>query len=409
MPRYGFKAYDSGGRLERGEIDAETPRAALDALSRRGLFPLEIANDAPASSDTPWWNRELSGPRALPLAAQAMLARELATLLKADIPIDEVLRIVALQPRITGTTRRLVQAVEADVTAGSALSEALAARGGAIPEYFWRLVSAGESSGALPQVLVELAGFLDQSLRLRKQLLTAMLYPLVLLVAAVISIGVIVTIMVPALLPLFQDASVEPPYMLSFLSRLERFLVGSWPIALLAGASLALIGILATRNERGAAFWDRAVLKLPVAGSLVQRGSTARIARTLATLLRNGVPMLDALEAVSGVVRNRLYRAAIRNARDDVNRGQPLLASLSRSALLPPLALRLLGLGEQTGQLATMLTRIADIYEHDQQQQLERLLAFATPAITILIGCLVGFLMITVFGAILGLNEAVLR
>ncbi len=409
MPRYGFTAYDSGGRLERGEVDAESQRAALDTLSRRGLFPLEIGSNDQASRDVRWWNRELLAPRSLPLAAQAMLARELATLLKADIPVDEVLRIIALQPRIGGATRRVVEAVEADVVAGSALSEALAARDGAVPDFFWRLIGAGEASGALAQVLAELADFLEQSLRLRKQLLTALLYPIVLLLAAVLSIGVIVTIMAPALLPLFQDAGAEPPFLLTLLSRLERFLVGSWPITLLFAACLALVGLLATRNERLASLWDRAVLGAPIAGGLVQRGSTARFARTLATLLRNGVAVMDALDAVAGVVRNRAYRSAIRQTREDVNRGQPLLASLSNSGLFPQLALRLVGLGEQTGQLATMLTRVADIYEHDQQQQLERLLAFVTPAVTILIGCLVGFLMITVFGAILGLNEAVLR
>ena len=410
MPKYGFKAYDGAGRLEHGEIDAETPRAALDAIARRGLFALEIINDTgTAKRDVSLWHREVLGSGTLPLAAQATLARELATLIKADIPIDEVLRIVALQPRIGRATRQLVEAVEADVVAGSALSQAMAAQRPALPDYFWRLVGAGEAGGALPKVMAELSDTLEQSVRLRKQLLTAMLYPVVLLVTALISVAVIMTIMVPALLPLFRDAGAEPPFLLAALGQAAQLLSGHWPIVLAIVAGLVAALIWATRDARVAGLWHRAELRLPFIASHVQRGSTAQITRTLAMLLRNGVPMLEALETSAGVVRNRVYAAALRQARSDVNRGGSILASLSESALFPPLALRLIGIGEQTGQLAMMLTRIADVYEHDQRQQLDRLLAFATPAITIVIGCLVGLLMVTVFSAIIGLNEVVLR
>jgi general secretion pathway protein F len=350
----------------------------------------------------------------LPLAAQAMLARELATLLKADLPLDEVLRVVALQPRIGAAARQLVTAVLERVMGGSALSAALAAGGGSgqansVPQHFWRLVRAGEASGTLPQVLDELATYLEQSARLRGQVITAMLYPMVLLFAALVTVLVIVTVLVPAIVPLFQDAGVPPPLLVSALLTVERALFGHWPLSLLTlGAIIGLI-VWSRQSEHGRLLRDRLVLRLPVLAGLVQRGNTAQFARTLATLTRNGVPMLEALHVVGGTVRNRVFRTAIREAEVAVNQGGTLLGSLTRCGLFPDLALRLVALGEQTGQLSGMLTRVADIYEHDLQQQLQRILGITTPLITLGIGVFVGALILTVMSAMLGLNETVLK
>jgi len=410
MPKFAFRAYDSGGRVERGEIDAETQRAALDRLARRGLYPFDIGPEAKAGGSLASnWQRELFVPRSISLAAQATLARELATLLKAGLAVDEALRIIALQPRLGRSMRQLVEAVEADVLGGASLSQALAARERAIPEYFWRLVSAAEASGALPSVLEELSAYLDHSVRIRKQLITAMVYPMVLVAAAIISLTIILVVMVPAIVPLFEDAGAKPPFILAAFASVSRWVSANWPILLFVAATLGFALVWVARDQRVREAWHRAKLRIPIIGGHVQRDSTARFGRTLAMLLRNGVPMLDALETTVGVVRNRTYGAAIRHARDEVNRGQSLVGSLSETGLFPPLALRLMSIGEHSGQLAEMMGRLAGIYEHDQRQQLERLVAFVAPAITIAIGGLVGFLVITIFGAIVGLNEAVLR
>lgn len=412
MPLYSFKAYDNAGRLEQGELEAESREAALEKLGRTGRFPFDIAPAMPGrdgTSTTPWWNRDLLGRRVLPLATLAILARELATLTKAALPIDEVLRVVALQPRIGARARKLVEVVLDRVIGGASLSEALAAEGDAIPQHFWRLVRAGEVSGTLPQTLEELAGFLEQSARTRGQLITALLYPMVLVAAALVTVAVIMTVMIPAIMPLFQDAGRQPPVVVSVLVWMQQLVTHNWPLMLVLLAGL-IVGLLTLRrSERALIAKDRLVLRMPIVGSLVQRSQTMRLARTMATLTRNGVPMLEAIGVTAGVMRSRAFAAALREAERTVNQGGSLLAPLAASGLMPDLALRMIALGEQTGQLSPMLTRIADIYEHDVQQQLQRLLGIATPVITVVIGVLVGALILSVMSAMIGLNETVLR
>ena len=338
-----------------------------------------------------------------------MLARELATLVRADIPVDEALRLITLQPRLGARARRVVAVALERVVAGESLFDALAAEAGAIPDHFRWLVRAGEASGRLAQVLEELAQFLELSARVRSQIVTAMLYPLVLLMGACVTLIIIATVMVPAIVPLFRDAGVEPPVLLRALAAVEGAIVVWWPLSVTVLLALVAVVVWSLRSEAGRAQRDRLLLRLPVLGGLTRDTSTARLARTLATLVRNGVPLLDALRVTAGAVPNRAFRAALVTAQEEVNTGAPLWASLERTGLLPELAARFLRLGEETGQLAPMLTRAADIYDHDVQQRLQRVLSIAAPVVTIGIGLGIGALILSVMGAMLGLNEAVLR
>lgn len=408
--KYIFKAYTNTGRLESGEVEADSEPAALDLLTDRGLFALEIARAGNSSTPaTAWWRRELSSPRPLDLAGQAMLARELATLLRAGVTVDEALGIIELQPHIKTRLKNLLARVQTDVRAGVTLSAALAGCDGVVPETFWMLVRAGEASGTLKEVLAELARSLDEIVRMRKQLLTAMVYPLLLLVASGVTMAVIISVMVPAIVPLFRDAGVEPPALISLLAGIETALVNFWPLIVAPLCAGVVTWRCARRSETAAVVIDGILLRLPLVRGTIQRVETAKLARTLSMLLGNGVPLLSALRVSGNAVGNRIMRAAVFRAEDEVNRGGTLLSSLAGSGLLPPLAIRLISLGEETGQLPAMLARVAEIYEEDVRQRMERFLAVSTPAVTIVIGGLVGFIMLSVVSAMLSLNEVVLR
>jgi general secretion pathway protein F len=405
MPLYRYRAYDKSGALAEGEIETRSRELALQQLHQRGFHPLDVAEDKPKSTAR-WWDREVFGSGELPLSGLALLTRELATLVKAEIPLDDALRIVSLQPLIPARIRRVTKAVHEAVRGGESLAGALAARGAEFPEYYWRLVQAGESSSTLGDVLEDIGSFLERSNEMRSQVTSALVYPAVLLTAAMAALGVILTVLL-TVMPLFKDAGKAPPAMLSFLVNAQAALAENWVLVLALLAAVALALALAWRSPALRLTIDRAILRLPVVGGLVAARETARFSRTLSTLSHNGVPMLDAVRISGSVLQNKAFNLAAAAAGESLKEGGSLSQPLAKSGLFSELALRLMAVGEQTAQLDTMLMRVAQIFESMLQRQLSRLMTLLTPFLTLLIGGMVGWLIISVMTAIMGINDIV--
>ena len=408
MPRYSYKAYDRDGARTQGELAAATREGALETLVRRGQFPLELTEGG-AGGELPWWQREVFGSGRLPLPTLSLFTRELTSLVKADLPIDEALRLVAMQPMLPMRLRQTVKSILARVVEGEALSDALAAEGKTFPEFYWRLVRAGEASGSLGDVLEDLAGFLDRSAETRGRVASALLYPAVLILAALIAIGVIVTVLLPTITPLFKEAGAEPPLLIKWLGGAEEALRGHWTAVLGVIAALVIGAIAAFQSRPFRLAFDAMLLRLPLIGTLIERRESGRLARTLATLLRNGVPMIDAVRIGGSVLSNGAMSAAVRRAGDEIKEGGVLSSSLTRSGLFSDLFLRLTVVGEETGQLDTMLQRVAAIYESALDRQVQRLTSLITPVVTLLIGGVVGGLILTVMSALISVNDLALR
>lgn len=404
MPRYLYRAYDQHGVLKRGEIETQSREAAIDALQRRAFHPLEVTEGGAASSQR-WWQREVFGGGYLSLPDLTLFTRELATLVKADLPLDEAIRIVSLQPLMSAKIRTVTKAVLDGVREGNSLSGALAARGQDFPEYYWRLVQAGEASGSLGEVLEDISTFLERSSEVRGQLGSALVYPCILLAAAGAALGVILTVLLPTIVPLFKDAGVTPPATIQFLVNAQEAIARNWLLVLMTLAGLAVAVIAAGQDDRLRLIRHRALMRLPVIGSLVANRETARFARTLATLTRNGVPMLEAVRLSGSVLRNRAFLTTVELAGESLKEGGTLSAPLVTSGLFSELSLRLIAVGEQTGQLEAMLMRVANIYEATLQRQLARLTSLVTPILTLAVGGMVGGLILTVMSAILSINE----
>lgn len=407
MPRYRFSVYDQHGTLTKGTIEAPTRKAALDMLHLRGQLALDLEEDTGLASAGPrWWEREITfGSGGLPIASLALFTREMATLVKADLTVDKALSIVAVQPMIPRRTRQAAAALNAAVREGQPLSSALAQRAPEFPEYYWRLVQAGEVSGTLGEVLDNLAGFLERTGETRSQITSALLYPAVLLVAAVAAIAVIMGVLVPTLVPLFSDAGAPLPPALRFLVDVQAFVSSHW-LALAGGlAVLLVLALLGLRSPALRLSLHRLVLRVPIVGQLIAERETARFARTLATLARNGVAMLDAVRISGNVLQNRAFALAVANAGQALQEGRGLSEPLHESGLFADLAMSLVTVGEQTGQLEPMLMRVAEVYESMVQRRLSRLLSLLTPVLTLVIGGLVGALILSVMNAILSVNE----
>jgi general secretion pathway protein F len=406
MPLYRYRAYDKSGALAEGEIETRSRELALQQLHQRGFHPLDVAEDKPRGTER-WWEREVFGSGALPISGLALLTRELATLVKAEIPLDDALRIVSLQPLIPARIRRVTKAVHEAVRGGASLAEALAARGAEFPEYYWRLVQAGESSSTLGDVLEDISTFLERSNDMRSQVTSALVYPAVLLVAALGALGVILNVLLPTVMPLFKDAGQVPPPMLSFLVNAQAALAEHWLVVLVVLAAIGFALSMAWRSPALRLTIDRSILRLPVVGGIVAARETARFSRTLSTLSHNGVPMLDAVRISGSVLQNKAFSLAAMAAGESLKEGGSLSQPLARSGLFSELALRLIAVGEQTAQLDTMLMRVAQIFETMLQRQLARLMTLLTPVLTLVIGGLVGWLIISVMSAIMGLNDIV--
>jgi general secretion pathway protein F len=408
MPRYNFTAYDQNGVRISGEVAAATESAALDAIASRGHFTVDII-DAAGNAAAPWWNRDVLGSNRLAVGKLALFTRELTSLYKADLPIDECLRLVALQPSLPARLRKMVGQLLNRVVEGESLSQAMAMQGEVFPEFYWRLVQAGETSGALGQCLDDLAASLERSAETRQKVASALIYPFILVAAAIVAIAVIAGVLVPALAPIFVDAGVEPPLLFRVLATFESLISAHW-LAASAGLAFTIAAVwTALRDQRLKLAIHRMVLNVPIVGQLIERKETGLLARTLATLIRNGVPLLDAVRITASVLSNRALRDAVVEAGSDIKEGGQISTSLIESGLFSELFLRLAAIGERTGQLDTMLQRAADIYEAALQRQMERLTGLIVPIVTLSIGGMIGGMILTVMNALMSINDLALK
>ena len=408
MARFTYRAYDRNGAATHGEVVSATRESALQIIHGRGELPIEIAEGG-AAATTPWWQRDLFGARQLPLPQLATLTRELATLVKAEIPIDEALRIVGVQPLIGSRARRIADSLLAGVVEGRSLSEAMSAADGAFPGYVVRLVETGERSGQLGSVLDELATFLERAGEARTRIGSALIYPAILLVAAAVTLSIIVGILIPTMMPIYEEARTPPPAIVAFLAEAGAAVAAWWWLAASVSAATAVLLTLLSRRPEVRYALDVAALRTPVIGNLVIRRDTARLTRTLATLTRNGVPLVPALETSAGALGSEPLRRAVLAARDGIKEGGTLTVELAASGRIPDLAIRLIAAGEQSGQLDTMLVRVAEIYERSLESDLQRVSSLLTPVLTVVIGLVVGGLVVSVMGALSGINDLALR
>jgi general secretion pathway protein F len=404
MPNFTYRAYDQRGKLIEGDMEASSRKAVLASLHGKGSFPLEIV-EAVKRSRLRWWEREVFGGSAMPAAALTLFTRELSTLVKADLPVDEVLRIIAVQPLLPARIRRAANEIHNAVRGGASLAQSLANRGTEFPEYYWRLIQAGETSGSLADTLEDLAAFLDRAGETRAKLMSALAYPAVLFAAACAAVTIVMTVLLPTIVPLFKDQGASPPAALQFLINLQDFTRAHWLVLLVALVGVAVLALAALRSAEVRDRLDRIVLRLPVAGRLLTARETARFARTFATLSRNGVPIVDTLRLTASVMRNRAFMHAVTKAGDSVTSGDRLSEPLLQSGVFPELALRLTSVGEQTGQLDTMLMHVAVVFEAALQRQTSQLLTLLTPVLTLLIGGSIGGLILVVMNAILSVND----
>lgn len=406
MPIFRYRAYGARGEFREGSIEAATEDAASNMLWVLGLTPFQMR--LADQSAKPWWQRELfSGHRSL-AADLAFFTREFATLNTAEIPLDDSLRILSEQatsPRI----RALASSLLADVLNGSTLSDALRRQPRTFSPDYISVVRAGEIGGTVGQVLEELADLLERRLEIKGKIQSALVYPLILLALSIVSLAVIIGVLVPSIAPIFADGAKPMPAFIRFLMMLRsqwlEIVVG---LILTAAVTFAAITTALKQRKVRLAF-DRWKLKLPILGAFIRQHETARFARTLSTLLKAGVPLLQAATSARTVISNRHLGDGLDVAIDAIREGAALHRALQAAAMLPPIALRMISVGEEARKLDRMLWRVAVTLERQTQHSVDRFMTALTPLLTIIIASLVGGLIMAVMGAISNIGELVVR
>lgn len=408
MPKFNYTAVDSRGTDQSGCIEAHDLRQVIAILRGQGLFPTDITRaDAPPGSlpGTPdsglarlglfSWNR-LSRP--VSTQQLSIFTRQLATLLRAGMPLLRGLEVLARQER-NPVFRQIIGQLGGAIRSGGTLSAAMAAHPRVFDRLYLNMVRAGEAGGMLDHVLERLARFQEKSHQLRGKIRSALAYPLMVLLVAVAILAGLMVFVVPRFRQIFADLLKGAP--LPALTRVVLALseaVKAHALLVLAAGVAGWIAVAwCARTPRGARLVDGWVLRVPLFGELVRHSVVSRVARTLGTLLAGGVPMLPALLITRDTCGNRFMAGAVEVVHDRVKQGAPVARSLEGTRAFPPLTTSMVEVGEQTGQLPGMLGRVADIYEEEVDQAVAGLSSLLEPLLILGLALLVGTIVIALF------------
>ncbi len=385
-----------GGRAQKGVIQADTARAARAQLRERGLLPLEV--------------REVKGESAggWSLAGQgnerALLLRQLATLLKAGLTLEEVLSVL-LEQADAAALRRQLGAIRARVMEGQSLSAAMSEHTRLFPYMYTAAIAAGERDGQLEIVLERLADFAEQREAMNRGLSVALVYPLLLALIAIAVVWGLIGFVVPRVVGVFEQSAQELPLLTRSLLALSDFIAGYGLMLLVALVLGAIAVAFALRRPRPREAIDRLLLRLPLLGRLVRARQTASFTRTLAILVSSAVPLVEALKVSAGVVGNRVARVDIERVAAQVREGVSLSRALDDARWLPPVARRLISGGEKSGELAPMLNHTAAIQERELNAATSVLLAVLQPLLILLVGLMVLYIVLAIMLPIMSMSQ----
>lgn len=395
MAAFEYEALDDR-KTVRGVIQADSARLARSQLRDRGLVPLDLQPVRAA--------RARAGSGARLARERALLLRQMSSLLRAGLPLEEVLALLAEQSDRASVHRPLA-AMRARVREGAALSEAMAEQPAMFPPLVWRSVAAGEQAGRLETVIDRLADHAEKRAALSRGIVTALVYPLLLAVLSLAVVWGLLGFVVPRVVEVFDQSNQALPPLTQSLILISE-LLSNWGGALLAALiGSILLSVLLLRRPGPRRVFDAAMLRAPLTGRVVRAHVSALFARTLSILMASGVPAVDALGTASGVIGNRKVRDDLETAGQRVREGASITASVDGLDWMPPLTRRLIAGGEQAGDLAGMLDHAAELQEADLEQTGEVLMAVLQPVLILIVGLVVLYIVLAILLPIMNLSQ----
>lgn len=407
MPQFSYEGVDQNGTSEQGTIEAGTKDLAFDTLQSRGIIVFDLQQGALGSqANVPWYRRDIQfGSPYLPLRDQAEIAELLATLFDAHLSVPEVLRIVRLSARQTAAKRQF-EKVEQRVADGAGFAEAFDAENTLFSPIFVSFLSISDAANARPELLRELSRFFNKQNAVREQVRSALIYPAILCVAALALLTILTFYLAPNLAPIFDSVDKQPPATIQLLLDTNRFLVdfGVFVLIIALGTLLALTAVAQTKI--GQKIWSQMLASVPLVGPLISLSALAQLSQACALLLRSGYPLAQALRLAGNTTNTQpAYRARFGEAASALEEGAQAADVFERDQRLPVNFREIFRIGETTNRLPSMLSALSEALYAQVDARSKRALAMLTPAITLVLGLGIGFLIYTLMGALLEVNE----
>lgn len=393
MPIFEYKGLTRDGRNTKGVIDAENMRAARARLKKDGVLVTDIKDK---KKETVGRKKGTVSTKSVNVQDLSLMTRQLATLVKANIPLVDCLTAVAEQVE-NPVLSEAISDCKNMVNEGTPLHKALAKYPSIFNRIYISMVEAGEASGSLDRILMRLAEFTESAAELKQKVSSAMTYPVIMLVVTFSILMGLFVFVIPKMVVVFEsNPDLVLPWYTVALINVSEFMVDFWYV--IAGSIVALILLFLNwkKSESGSKQWDAISLQLPIMGPMVRMVAVSRFTRTLSTLLTGGVPMLGAMDIVRNVVDNDVIARAIDDARSNISEGESITAPLKRSGQFPPIVIHMVNIGEKTGELETMLTQVADAYDFQVKNKLEGMTSIMAPVVTVVMGVVVGVIVLAV-------------
>ncbi|MEK6774684.1 MAG: type II secretion system inner membrane protein GspF [Bdellovibrionota bacterium] len=393
MPLFEYKGISKLGKNVRGVIDIENMKSARTKLKKDGIFVTEIKDKKKYEFSK---KRKAGSGGRVAIKDLALMTRQLAVLVKSNIPLVDALTAVSEQVEQPVLAEAIADCKNM-VNEGSTLHKAIGKYPNLFSNIYVSMVEAGEMSGSLDVILMRLAEFTEDAAELRAKVSSAMTYPIIMLVAIFVIVFGLFTFVIPKMVTIFESSpELTLPWYTQVIIDISAFATNYWYLILGAIGGSIFFFMQWKKTPDGSAQWDAISLKLPVFGPVIRMVAVSRFTRTLATLLTGGVPMLAALDIVRNVVNNQSVAKAIDEARNNISEGESIAGPLKASGQFPPIVIHMVSIGEKTGELENMLSQVSDAYDFQVKNKIDGMTSLITPVITIIMGIVVMIIVLSI-------------
>ncbi len=407
MPKFAYKALNKEGKQIFGVLAADSQALAINDVRSLGLYPTMVREAS--KRDEKKARKEKKGLDEFYIGGVrqkeiVVMTRQLATLIDAGLPLLRSLNVLITQLK-PSKLRDILKETAADIQGGSTFAEALGKHPKQFDRLYVNMVRAGEVGGMLEEVLNRLADFMERRQRLKRKVMSALVYPIAVILIAVVIVGFLLMYVVPIFAEIFQEFGGKLPWPTQFLIEAGDFMIYKWWQLWVGFCSVMIIFKLLGKSKHLKRAFDRVVLKVPLIGDLIVKVGVARFSRTLGTLIHSGVPILQALRITRETISNSVIQNAVDKVHDSIKEGETIAAPLDETKVFPTMVVNMIDVGEETGSLDQMLMKVADIYDEEVDAAVDAMLSLLEPAIIIVLGGIVGFILIALYLPIFTLGD----